>query len=65
LGFLAIIVSLIFIPIWYSVFEEVGGTDYVDCLNKAGNDTDAIQKCADQFRDRVENQFSVSVTPHS
>lgn len=63
LGFLAIVVSLVFIAIWIGVFEEVGGTDYVDCLNKAGNDATAIQNCADQFRDRVEDQFSVTITP--
>jgi len=63
LGFLAIIVSLIFIPIWIGVFQQVGGTDYVDCLSKAGSDQQAIQKCADQFRERVENQFSITVTP--
>ncbi len=63
LGFLAIIVSLIFIPIWIGVFDEVGGTDYVDCLSKAGSNEQAIQQCADQFRDRVENQFSITVTP--
>jgi heme/copper-type cytochrome/quinol oxidase subunit 2 len=63
LGFLAIIVSLIFIPIWIGVFRQVGGMDYVDCLSKAGSDQQAIQKCADQFRERVENQFSITVTP--
>jgi hypothetical protein len=63
LGFLAIIVSLVFIPIWYGVFEEVGGTDYVDCLSKAGSDQQAIQQCADQFRERVETQFSITVSP--
>ncbi len=63
LGFLAIIVALIFIPIWIGVFDEVGGTDYIGCLSKAGSDEQAIQKCADQFRDRVENQFSITVTP--
>src|SRR3954463_8737580 len=62
LGFLAIIVALVFIPIWIGVFNEVGGTDYVDCLSKAGNDADAVQHCADQFRDRVENEFSVTVS---
>jgi len=56
-------VSLVFIPIWYSVFEDVGGTDYVDCVAKAGQDAQAIQKCVDQFRDRVETQFSVTITP--
>lgn len=64
LGFLAIIVSLIFIPIWIGMFDEVGGTDYVDCLSKAGSDEQAIQRCADQFRDRVQNEFSVQITPH-
>ncbi len=63
LGFLAIIVSLVFIPIWIGVFDKFGGTDYVDCLSKAGSDEQAIQKCADQFRDRVENQFSITTTP--
>jgi hypothetical protein len=63
LGFLAIIVSLVFVAIWFGVFEEVGGTDYVDCVSRAGNDADAIQQCVDQFRDRVEDQFSITVTP--
>jgi hypothetical protein len=63
LGFLAIIVSLVFIPIWIGMFKVMGGTDYVDCVSKAGQDPDAIQKCADQFRERVENQFSVTITP--
>ena len=63
LGFLAIIVSLIFIPIWIGVFNEVGGTDYVDCVAKAGSNQQAIQQCADQFRDRVQNQFSITITP--
>ena len=62
LGFLAIIVSLIFIPIWIGVFAEVGGTDYVDCLSKAGSDQDAAQRCADQFQKRVEDKFSITIT---
>ncbi|MBE1546108.1 hypothetical protein GGC64_000116 [Mycobacterium sp. OAS707] len=63
LGFLAIIVSLVFIPIWIGMFDEMGGSNYVDCLSKAGSDEQAIQKCADEFRQHVENQFSVTLTP--
>ena len=63
LGFLAIIVSLVFIPIWIGGFGQVGGTDYVDCVSRAGSNDKAIQQCADQFRDRIQNQFSVTVTP--
>jgi hypothetical protein len=62
LGILAIVLGLVFIPIWYGVFDEVGGTDYVDCLSKAGSDQQAVQQCADQFRERVEDKFSVTLT---
>jgi amino acid transporter len=63
LGVLAIVLALVFIPIWYGMFKEVGGSDYVDCVAKAGSNEQEIQKCADQFRERVENQFSVTLTP--
>ncbi|MDT5068550.1 MAG: hypothetical protein QOK02_4705 [Mycobacterium sp.] len=63
LGALAVIVSLAFIPIWMGVFSEVGGTDYVDCVSRAGSDPKAVEACANQLRDRMENQFSVTVTP--
>jgi Domain of unknown function (DUF4190) len=63
LGFLAIIVSIVFILIWIGVFGAVGGTNYVDCVSRAGSNDKAIQQCANQFRDRIQNQFSVTVTP--
>jgi Domain of unknown function (DUF4190) len=63
LGVLAIIVSLVFIPIWVGIFNEVGGSNYVDCLSNAGSDEQAIQQCADQFRDRLETEFSITITP--
>lgn len=63
LGILAIIVSLAFIAIWVNLYNHVGGGDYVDCLSKAGEDKQAIQQCADQFRDRMENQFSITIQP--
>ena len=63
LGALAVIASLVFIPIWMGVFSEVGGTDYLDCVARAGQERNAVQGCADQLRERVENQFSVTPTP--
>ena len=63
LGILAIIISLIFIPIWIGVFQEVGGTDYVDCLSKAGSDEQAMRQCAEQFRDRIQDEFSITIAP--
>lgn len=63
LGILAIIVSLVFIPIWISFFDEAGVTDYTDCLVQAGSDQAAAQQCAEQFTERFEEQFSITVTP--
>jgi len=40
----------------------VGGTDYVDCLSRAGSDQEAIQQCADQFTSNLEDEFSVTIT---
>ena len=62
LGILSIIEAVVVIALSVWAFNEVGGTDYVDCLSKAGSDQDAVQRCADQFQDRVENQFSITVT---
>lgn len=63
LGALSIVVSIAAIAIAVWGFREVGGTDYVDCLSRAGSDQQAIEACADEFTQRVEDQFSLTVTP--
>jgi hypothetical protein len=63
LGFLSIIEAAVVVGLIVWFVEKSGGSDYVDCVSKAGQDGAAIQKCVDQFRDRVENQFSVTLTP--
>lgn len=63
LGVLSIVVSVAAIAIAVWGFREVGGTDYVDCLSRAGSDQQAIEACADEFTQRVEDQFSLTVTP--
>jgi Domain of unknown function (DUF4190) len=63
LGLISIIEAVVVIALAVWGFNEAGGTDYIDCVSKAGNDAQAIQQCADQFRDRVENQFSITITP--
>lgn len=62
LGILSIIEAIVVIVLSLWVFNEVGGTDYMDCLTKAGSDQDAVQRCVDQFQERVEDQFSVTLT---
>jgi uncharacterized protein DUF4190 len=63
LGALAIIVGVAFIPIYTVVWKDVGGGDYIDCIQKANNDRFAEQRCADQFRQNVQDKLSVTLTP--
>ncbi len=63
LGFLAIIVGLAFIAVWVGLFNEVGATDYIDCIQNAGQDQQKVQQCSDEFKQSVENKFSVTLTP--
>lgn len=63
LGFIAIIIGLVFIVIYVYAFKEVGAGDYFDCLSKAGSDQAAQRQCEDQFRQSVEDRFSVTLTP--
>ena len=51
---------MIVLTVW--VFNEVGGTDYMQCVADAGSDQAAVQQCVDQFQERVEDQFSVTIT---
>lgn len=63
LGILSIIEAIAAIGLLVWGFDRAGGTDYLDCVSRAGNDQAAIEQCADQFRDRVEDQFSFTVSP--
>jgi hypothetical protein len=63
LGALAIIVGVAFIPIYTVVWKDVGGGDYIDCIQKANNDRLQEQRCADQFRQNVQDKLSVTLTP--
>ncbi len=62
LGILSIIEAIVVIVLSVWVFNEVGGTDYMQCLSNAGSDQDAVARCVDQFQTRVEDQFSVTLT---
>jgi hypothetical protein len=65
LGALAIVVGLAFIAIWTTVWKDVRGGDYIDCMQKAGENRVAQQHCADQFRNSVQDRLSVTLTPAS
>ncbi|KLI08080.1 hypothetical protein ACT17_09765 [Mycolicibacterium conceptionense] len=67
LGAVACVLSLVFIGIWVYFgqrwFDEVGGREYMHCLQQAGDDTAAQQRCENEFERRVEDSFGVTPTP--
>jgi len=63
LGALAVVVGLVFIAIWTTVWKDVRGGDYIDCIQKAGNNQVEERRCADQFRRSVQDRLSVTLTP--
>jgi hypothetical protein len=63
LGGLAIVVGLAFIAIWTTVWKDVRGGDYIDCMQRAGSNNAEQQQCANQFRRTVQDRLSVTLTP--
>jgi hypothetical protein len=63
LGALAIVLGLVFIPIWIGFFSQLGIGDYVSCMEQAGNDRAAQLQCEDSFRDKVVNDYGVTIAP--
>ncbi len=63
LGALAVIVGLAFLAIWMTFWKDIGGDDYMSCLQKAGSDPVKQQQCQQQFNKHLQNEFSVTLTP--
>ncbi|MFE3542024.1 DUF4190 domain-containing protein [Nocardia sp. NPDC059177] len=63
LGLLSIVIGVLVGVFAWKVVEETGGADYVSCLNKAGNDQTAIQKCLDDFSTTLESKFPTTPSP--
>ena len=64
LGVLAIVIGLLFVPFfWVPVFHQVGASDYVDCLQQAGQDPIKAQECSDELRQSLETHFTETKTP--
>jgi hypothetical protein len=62
LGLLSIVAGAVFIVIWVFAAREVGVVDLYDCINKAGSDQAAQEKCAEQFTENIETRFSMTLT---
>jgi Domain of unknown function (DUF4190) len=66
LGAFGVLLSIIMVVVavvagkW---FLDFGGRDYIDCMQSAGNDVAAQQQCEDEFRGKIEDKFSITITP--
>jgi len=58
LGVIAIIVSLVFIPIYVGLFKDMGGGGYLECLQQAGQDSAAVEQCSNELRQTMSNRLS-------
>jgi hypothetical protein len=65
LGALAVIVGVVFIPIWMALWNNINGGDYVSCMQNAGPDRVKRQHCVDRFREHIEDRLSIKQTPSS
>lgn len=63
IGGIAVIAGLAFVAFWVGLVNQVGAREYIDCLQRAGQDQKQIQQCSNRFRQSVENRFTVTRTP--
>lgn len=62
LSLLGIAASIVLVVLGLRFWDDIGGGDLLDCLNKAGNDTAAQQQCQDEFNRNIENRFDLPTT---
>ncbi|MGK8521279.1 DUF4190 domain-containing protein [Nocardia asteroides] len=63
LGVLGIVGAVLFTILGYSLFVDSGGKDFLDCVNKAGNDQSKIEQCEREWNQKMQDRFSVTLTP--
>jgi hypothetical protein len=65
LGVVAVVASVAFAVIWTFAWRDSGGTDYLDCAVRAGNDQKAVESCTDNWLNDIQTKFSISPPPQT
>ncbi|MFI6871078.1 DUF4190 domain-containing protein [Nocardia sp. NPDC050406] len=63
LGVIGLIIGIVIGLFTWSVFKDTGFDNYLDCVTAANGDQAKIEQCQRDFEQRVEDKFSVTVTP--
>ena len=58
LGAVAVVLSAVIIVAGVSLFNQIGGGNFLDCMNEATSEAER-QQCADQFEQNVDDRFGV------
>lgn len=57
LGFVAAALSVALIAFGVSWFSNVGGQEFIDCMNDAGSSQSAQDQCSDRFQQNIEDRY--------
>jgi hypothetical protein len=60
LGVVAVVASVAFVVVWAIAWRDAGGSQYVDCAMRAGNDQKAVQACTDKWLNQIRGEMDVS-----
>ncbi|MEU0542557.1 DUF4190 domain-containing protein [Nocardia sp. NPDC005978] len=63
LGLLGLIASAVIGVVGYKFFEDSGGGDFLDCISNAGGDQTKLDQCERDYKDRIEDRFSITLEP--
>lgn len=61
LGVLSLIGAVVALVLTVNVYNDTGGREFFECLNAAGSDQAAAQKCQDDWYQRIEDRYGVSL----
>lgn len=60
LGLVAVAASVAFTVVWVYAWQDSGGSRYVDCAVRAGDDQKAVEGCTDRWLKDVEDKFGLT-----
>lgn len=63
LGALGLIAAIIMTVLGVMVFRDSGGTDFLDCVSKAGGDQAQIDQCEQEWDQRIDDKYGSTPSP--
>ncbi|WP_405134130.1 DUF4190 domain-containing protein [Nocardia sp. NBC_01388] len=63
LGLLSLIIGIVVGVIGWTFFKDNGGSDFVSCVRDAKNDQSKIDQCEQDWNQKIENKYSITLTP--